>query len=187
MTSLSDASTRFGGADKLPDWRMTFTIEYEVEIPSIIILESDYLLKYVDFNIKFESCYSANEDYNSDDPVPIEVFSFTEEIDYTYDSTSQVIIEPSEADVTDKKTRQFKTRYYHVVTASEAASTTYIDIPIPEQITDLKLLLLYGKYGPFAYGDHYTISSDGWTLTINKSYVHLDEGDVLELYVYEYV
>ena len=51
FTAMSDGSTRLGGTEKLPDWRLSFTVEYEVEVPSFIILESDYLAENISFNI----------------------------------------------------------------------------------------------------------------------------------------
>ena len=186
MTGMSDASTKFGGADDLPDWRLTFSIEYEVEIPSFLMVETNYLVQRIEFNLKYGSCYSSNDLYNTDAP-PDEIISFVGNIDYVYDSTTETIIEPEDVRVSDKKTRNFKTRYYHVVTQAEQDSTSYVYITLPETITDNMLLLLYGKYGPYAYGDHYTINTAGTILTINKTYVYLSENDILELYVYEYV
>ena len=34
LTSISDGSNRYGGADQLADWRLTATIRYELEIPA---------------------------------------------------------------------------------------------------------------------------------------------------------
>jgi hypothetical protein len=186
MTGMSDGSTRFGGADKLPDWRLTFNLEYEIEVPSFVILETDYLVETININLKYGSCYSANDQYNSDN-VPDEVVSWNANLDYTYDSTTANIIAPEEVDVSDKKTRRFKTRYYHIVTKQEEDETDTVYITLPETITDDMLLLLYGKYGPLAYGDHYTLNTAGTILSIYKKYVFLNEGDILELYVYEYI
>lgn len=188
MTNMSDASTKFGGIDRLPDWRLTFSVEYEIEIPTFLVLQTDYLVEKINLDIKYGSCYSANNIYGSLEVPPDEMMSFSGNLDYVFDSTEGTLIEtPTEATLSDKKTRRFKTRYYHIVTQEEEDSTTDVDIVLPETITDNMLLLLYGKYGPFAYGDHYTINTAGTILTIHVQYVQLVKGDIIELYVYEYI
>lgn len=61
MTGLSDGSTRYGGTDKLADWRLTVELEYEVEIPSFLILETDYLIDTVQTNLSFGAATSYSE------------------------------------------------------------------------------------------------------------------------------
>ena len=41
--------------------------------------------------------------------------------------------------------------------------------------------------GEMNYGDHYVISSDGWTLTLKVKNVSLYRDQIIELYVYEEV
>ncbi len=186
FTAMSDASTRLGGQDKLPDWRLAFTVEYEVEVPSFVILQSDYLAENIQFNIGYGSCYSSNEVYNNED-VSMIIDSFTSHWDLGLDSTSNsTIIIPNHVDILDDNTREFKTRYFHIVTEQEADSTADIEIVLPEVIDDPRLLAVVSKNGPLTYWDHYTIDDNGTILTIKHEYVHLDSGDVIELYVYTF-
>lgn len=199
MTGMSDGSARFGGMDKLPEWKLNFTLEYEVEIPTYLVLETDYIIENIKFNIKYGSCYSSNESYNNEDEIPINISKFTgEEIYYDstgetridLDSTSAIFIQPestSHVEIKNKKELVFNTRYFHIVTKEEAESTTTVDFTLPEQILDKEILIINGKYGHMAYGDNYIISEDGWTITIKKEYVYLNEGDILELYIYKWI
>lgn len=187
FTSMSDASTRLGGQDKLPDWRLTFTIEYEVEVPSFIILEADYLAQNIDFNISYGSCYSSNSIYNSMD-VSQTIDKFSSQWDFGLDSTSNsTIIIPDHTDIVMDKSMEFRTRYFYIITQEEVDSTSDIEITIPETIEDHRLLILVSKYGQLIYWDHYRISDDGNTLTVLKDYVYLDPDDVLELYIYRWI
>ena len=197
LTGMSDASSRLGGTDKLPEWKINFNVEYEVEVPSWLILETDYLAQKLKVNMRYGSCYSSNPTYNSDE-VPVNISTFTTEMIYVdsttgdeinIDSTTPIIINqlPDHADITNKKELLFKTRYFHIVTEEEADSTTTAEFTLPEVILNKNTLIVNGKYGHLAYGDHYTISEDGENIIINKTYVNLDVDDVLELYVYEFI
>lgn len=194
LTSVTDASERYGGIDKLPAWKLNFSIEYEVEIPSYVILESDYLAKNLNINIGYGSCYSQNSIYNSltvSDEIDV-IKSSQVYVDSTsgqqlnLDSTGSVILNngPILNNIDDIEHLVFKTRYFHIVTQDEADSTTTVSFQLPEIITNINELIIYGKNGPLNYGDHYTISIDGLTLNINKTYVSLGVGDIIELYVY---
>ena len=67
MTGLNDGSTKYGGTDKLADWRLNVEIEYEVEIPSFLILETDLLITSVktNFGVGAATSYSENARFNN--------------------------------------------------------------------------------------------------------------------------
>ena len=186
LSGMSDSSVRLGGVDNLPDWRLSFILTYEIELPTFVVLESDYFAKQLNINIKYGSCYSENKAY-SDTNVPTHIFSTETKVNLGLDSTSNSTITwPEEATIVHKKVKEFHTRYYHIVTKSEADATSYIEITIPEPIDDKELFSLVGKAGPLTYGDHYTIENLT-TLKIDKTHVTLEEEDVLEIYVYKYM
>lgn len=187
MTGNTDASTRLGGADKLPDWRLTWTIEYEIDIPTFLIVESDYLAETFTVNIKYGSYYTINNAENNNEPVVTDALETEYYRDYHLaDETASTLIYPEEAELIRKDEKTMKIRYYHIVSKVEADSTANIEIILPETITDSNLLLLYGKNGPYSYGVQYNISTDGNILTIIRDHVILSENDVIELYVYKY-
>jgi len=187
MTSVSDASTRLGGVENLPDWKLNFTLSYEVELPTFIVLETDYLVEKFTINMMYESCYTSNKVYDTSEIVPANIESFDGNLDFGLDSTSNSIVTyPEEAVIDNIKSRLVKTRYYHIVTQEEVDSTTYVDITIPEEVNDINLLRMNGKYGNLVYGDNYIILN-GTIIRINKEHVNLELHDILEIFIYEYI
>lgn len=183
LTSLSDPSTRYGGPDKLADWRLGATIRYEIELPCWLILSTDYLVENINVEIRYESSYSA---YESDIPA----YRNVEEIKYDWgldETSNSFITTDATCDVSTFVDLEFSTRYYHIVSQAEADSTSDVNISIPETISDRKYLILNSKYGELNYGDHYLIINNGNTLQIKIENVKLEKGMILELYVYKRV
>ena len=186
LTAMSDNSTRLGGTNDIPSWTLGFTAEYEIEIPTQFIIESDYLLEHIDLDICLGLVYSKNSEYNQGTP-PDEIKSFTANYDWhlnsTTDSTASDIPDFS---LTKKNDREFKIRYYHIVTAEEADSTADIEISLPESITDKDLLMIIYPYGKMDYWDQYIIQDSGTTLILHVNKLILEKGQFLELYIYKY-
>ena len=159
LTGMSDASNRLGGTDKLPEWKLGFNVEYEIEIPSYMILEADTIPSSIHMNIGYGSCYSSNSEYNSETI-------------------------PETINTADGRILEFETRYYHQVTQEDVDSTSTIEITLPEIVLCNEGLILNGNNGKFSYGDHYTINDTGEALIINKEYVTLEKDDMLEIFVY---
>ena len=188
LQGLSDSSSRYGGTDKLADWRLTANINYEMEIPTYLVIESDYLAENIDLEIRMGSVFSDYADYEP----PENRISLDYSWDWGLDETSNtlMIMHPENIDSTCNvytSDFEFNTRYFHTVTADQADSTANVEITLPERIIDNKTLLVNSADGLMSYGDHYIIKDNGWTLllkTYDPQNVYLQEGWVLELYVY---
>lgn len=182
MTAVGDNSERYGGTDRLADWRLTATIRYEIEIPSYFMLESDYLAENVHMELRAGSAYT---DYPTNEP-PVPVNRFVEAVhkdwglDSTSDSTINIDGDCGQAD----RALTLQTRYYYFVTQADIDSSTSLVIQIPEQILDKDLLMVNSKYGLLSYGDHYILIDSGNAIEIREATVELEEGMVIELYVY---
>ncbi len=187
LVSLSDGSTRYGGTDKLAEYRLSGTLNYEVELPNFIMLQGDYLVENVDVELQYGSAFSA---YNSYD-VPVNRQYVQYHLDWPgLDETSNSRIDFTQLDSTDctivgDMEFLYKIRYFHIVTQAEVDSTSDLVITIPEVITKEKLLIVNSTDGKMDYGDHYTLADDGVTLTIRSDTVYYEAGWVIELYVYE--
>jgi hypothetical protein len=184
LTSFNDASARLGGIDKLPDWRLGAIIRYEIELPCWLIINTDYLVQDIHVEIRAGSAYSV---YDYDVPPN----RFTKDIHYWWglDATSNtpdIDILIGDATCVEYLDQEYtlNSRYYHVITANEAASTTDITIAIPEQISDMKMLILNSRYGEMSYGDHYVLINNGNAVELKVENVELVEGMVIELYIY---
>jgi len=181
LASLSDNSERYGGVDKLADWRLIASIEYELEIPSFLVLETDYLIKSVDIEIRSGSGY-----YLTEQDVPVNRSLYEAEYYWGIDETSNNFVDIDATCVTTFQGELvFKTRYYHIVDSAEAASEDDVIINLPERILNYKLLMIKSGNNFMDYGDHYNIINNGDQLLIRHDTVPLTVGMVLELYVYE--
>ena len=196
LASVSDASTRYGGTDKLADWRLGATINYEIEIPNYLVIESDYLAETMELEVNYGSTFSTYSNYQPPVNRIITDFYLNHDPDTIYglDATSDDIVLTGTDSTSTTSTPifvgdfVFKTRYYHPVDATEEQkmqNNEDFDITIPEPITNPTAMLVNSKYGLLNYGDHYTIDSEGTTLTIKGEFVGLDEGSIIELFVYE--
>jgi len=182
LTGISDGSTRLGGLQNLPDWRITVNLEYEIEIPSFIVLESDYLAKYMNLEIRVGSRYAVNQNIE----VPDERLYSKFQIEWGLDSTSNSeIIFPDEAILKYHDDLVLKTRYYHILTQEEKDLETDLEIILPEVIEGLKYVIIISKYDSLSYGDDYSVRNNNETIVIKKSVIDvLDVGDVLEIFMY---
>jgi hypothetical protein len=187
LTGLSDASNRYGGADNIAEWKLNATINYELEMPTYMVIESDYLAQGIDLEIRYESVYSMYNDYQPPENRWLTNFRWDWGLESETNSDNLCYLDP--ADATNVMTYvghfKYKIRYFHEVTQNEIDSTSNITISLPEQITFPRALIVNSKYGTFAYGDHYWITDNGWTLVIRNDTTDLEAGMVLELYVYE--
>jgi hypothetical protein len=188
LTAISDGSTRYGGSDRLAEWRLAATINYEVELPNYFILFSDYLAQGFDLEIRYASNFSQyNMAISPDKAVPVNRDRYESRWDWGLDSTSnsEVVVPPPTPEYQHYGDLVWKRRYIHTVTQQEMDSTSDLEITIPEQINDTRKILVSSKYGLMDYGDHYLVSEDGRTLTIRREHVKLESGWVLELHIYE--
>ncbi len=64
LRGLTDGSERYGGADSMAHWKLSATVEYEIEIPTFLIMTTDNIVENIDFNLRFGSVYTKYEDYN---------------------------------------------------------------------------------------------------------------------------
>ena len=150
LTAMGDGSEKYGGTDSLPEWKLTATLEYEVEIPTFMTIMSDVLRTINSpppiFKLNVSSAYSEYSDFTADIPEKtIRADGF--EIDY-------------------------KTRYFHQITDDQLDSTSNIEIELSEQVKstdDMDSYIITTKYGPLKYGKHFRFKDDGRTLEIFTS------------------
>jgi len=185
ITSMSDGSTRYGGTDKLADWRLVTNIEYEIEMPVYIVLKSNYLAENIHMEIRYSGYYT---DY-SDEDIPVNRNIIKSHWDFGMDNTSStdILVYPDEAEITERKDLVLNIRYFHIITEAEADSTADIFVTMPEPVIDKDMMILNSRSGKLSYGDHYTLETNGTILRLIQENVTFHEDDVLELYIYKEV
>ncbi len=187
LTNISDGSTKYGGTDKLADWRLTFTLEYESEFPWFMIFESDYLAETMEITLNHNSVFSVNTEFNELPSKDRHIIKseINQQVIYDpilgFDTTSSIPI------VTDMGMQTFKNRYFYEVTQSDVDSTANIQISLQETILDESLIVLNSKYRKLNYGDDYFLTNSGNTIEVIKKNIIIDLNDIFELYVYEYI
>lgn len=184
LNSLGDGSSRYGGSTDLAEWRLLANIEFEIEMPTFLVLESDYLLKNINLQIGYGSCFSSNSTENI--PTNRQITNF--QMDWGLDETSNSTISlpgDTTSEIIFQGDYEFNTRYYHIITKEQAESEININITLPEKIENLQTLIVNSRYGEMKYGDHYIISDNGSILIIKVENVDLFEGQIIELFVYK--
>lgn len=195
LQSLTDASNKFGGADGIAEWKLGATINYEIEIPNYLIIESDYLAQRIDFEIRYGSVYSIYNDYQPPEDRILSNFSWDWGLNFNTNTPGKLVVPMDPLDTTSEYVItgdfEFNTRYFHEVTQVELDildNTGYLHINLPEQILNEKILIVNTKTGTLNFGDQYLIEDNGWTLVIKTfDTVVLTAGEFLELFVYKLV
>lgn len=185
LTNLSDSSNRYGGSDNIPDWKLTATVSYEIELPNYLIIESDYLAQGINLEIGYGSVYASNNDYQPPENKIIYDVSWnwglnpdtnSEKLDVS-DTTSSIVF------VGDFI---FKHRYLHNITQQSIDdSTSFLIITLPEQILEPRILIINKSDRKLDFGVDYLIGDNGWSLIIDIEKAELVDGMILELYIYE--
>ena len=188
MTNMSDGSERYGGDEKLAEWRLAITLEYEVEIPTFITLRSDYAAERMVLNLRYGSVYSTYDGYNSEIPVNQEKITYEWETGLNENSNSEADL-PETSNIVSRRDLIFKNRYFHIVTENDAEilsdATNTLDIAIPVDINDPNQIIINSKDGKLEHGTYYDIINNN-ILRIYSEYVPLEEGDIIELFIYDY-
>ncbi len=81
MISMNDNSNKPGGTDKLSEWRLNVNVEFEVEIPWFLIMQTDYLAENLDMSIELDTTFSSSRDYTVTPPINIEISSYHRDVD----------------------------------------------------------------------------------------------------------
>jgi len=189
LQGLSDASNRYGGADSIAEWKLGATLNYEIELPNYLIIESDYLAQKIDFEFRYGSTFSVYNDYQLPDNRILKNYTWDWGLNFDTNTPDKLdILDPTEITSTGTFVGDFifHTRYIHEITAGDVDSTSNVTIDLPEQIVEPKILIINSKHGEMNYGPHYILINDGWTVEIKTTEtVQLDVGDFIELFVYK--
>ncbi len=64
ITGVSDGSEKYGG-DKLAEYRLNLSVEYEIELPTYIHIQSDWKIEHMNMNFELGTVYSQ---YGTSEP-----------------------------------------------------------------------------------------------------------------------
>ncbi len=183
LISLSDGSEKYGGTDSLAQWRLTASIEYEVEIPSFLIIKTDYLAQNLVLEMQFGSAYSEFKE----PPINRELtyYNWTT----VEDEQASILLNfslPDESEIIQRLSLILNERYYHLFNESDVNTTEDLIIDSPSKIYKPEFIILNSKKGNLNYGSDYLISSDGMQIIVkNQRLIQFSENDILEIYIYQ--
>ncbi|GIU69138.1 MAG: hypothetical protein KatS3mg002_0374 [Candidatus Woesearchaeota archaeon] len=142
MTGISDNSDRYGGTDSLTDWKLGVTLEYEIEVPSYMFIDSNFCANSFHFDIRvggyiqqpkepepntvLSDCLTQNKDDNDDNkvktgcgskPPPLNNAPLNKIYQKHTIDTNAIIHNPNfPFKLKEKIHLQFYDRFYHVIT-----------------------------------------------------------------------
>lgn len=183
MIGLSDGSEKYGGTDGLAEWRLTLELEYELEAPSFMIVETDFIADNLTLNIHVGSEYSS---YTWQPPTNRMISHFewvTGIVPQTHNTHFDLSQESQK--VEDIKLVH-KIRYFYAYTQADYDSTDNIIIPLEEIINNQVLLILNSRHGKLEYWDHWELDTTNNTLIIKRESVDFTSSELLEINVYRY-
>jgi len=194
MTNISDASMKYGGVDKLADWRLSVNIEYEIEMPWFVHMKTDYAIDTIDLNFGVTS-FMGNAGEMIGDVDNIDTLSGT--TDWGLENgTSGKPISPEQA-VTDRvfnKSEWDKDGFFlYEFTADDitnlAVNTITDGFIIPNKLDNENKIYIHSKYGILGEKLDYNISDVNVRDTLIQIIVNQEdediiwiEGDLLEVY-----
>ena len=163
LSNISDSSERYGGTDNLADWKLSVTLTYEVEIPSFLVIEADYLASNMDMWINYAS---------------------------TRTHFNHAVVQQHQERITNgEKHYVLSQEYFHLFTQAEADSHDNILIDLPEIIDSNNLVYLIMKNDRFLieYTDYVKVLSGNITTfeLYRLQIPGLLSGDYLEFVIYK--
>lgn len=151
LTSLSDGSERYGGTDRVAEYRLNATLNYEIEIPTFLVLKSDSgPVEEITTEIGLEITVT-------DDP---QVY-----VDLVTDSTQTI-----------QTYYEFRRNYIYEVTQQDIDSTGDIIINLPEPVENMKIVVT-SLDRRMSFFDHYLVFAT--QVQIKKENVILEPGQLI--------
>jgi len=152
MIGMNDASMKYGGMDKLADWRLSVSLEYEIEMPWFVHMKTDYLIDTINMNFGVNT-YMGNTGDMIADVDNIE--TFTSGVDWGLeDGRSGTPNTPDEAMETKIFTREKKKKngfFFYKLTEDDMNNLTVNRITdgfeIPNILDDENVIFIHSKYG----------------------------------------
>ena len=184
LTSINDGSEKYGGPEKIASWRSSATIEYEIEIPQFLVIESDWLATSFKLNVGSVSQYSKYGDAISDD-ISQTIYTRNTILDATSSDTISIDESMPVSEISSSIVLQ--DTFLYIFTATDFQVVDDLNIKLPEIVTDPDLIIAITKNGKLEYDRNMKLSDDGQYLILldfKNNFASLSPNDVLEIYIY---
>lgn len=182
MTGLSDGSEKYGGTDGLTEWKLNLELEYELEVPSFMIVETDFLVDNLTLNIHVGSEFSI---YEWKPPTNRMISHFEWETGIVPNTNNTHFQLGQESIKTEDIKLVFKRKYFYQYTSQDVDSTENLIIPLEEPITRPVFLILNSVFEKLEYWDHWDLDTTSNSIILKVENVNFNEDEMLEINVYE--
>lgn len=176
LVSISNDSDKFGGVgDVLGDHAVTFTIEWECNIPVHINLQSDQLPKSI-YNLEIANIISV---MGFIDPITTK--------DILYPKEMHVHTASKQLEKAEQLNLVFDEMFTYILTTENIYSiqdNEHIEITIDKDISDIRYIRIYGPYGFLQAEIHYKIE-DNKIILYGPPMKKLEVDDNLYIIVYK--
>ena len=181
FTNISDASQKYGG-DNIAEYKLSVTVEYEIEIPTYIVITPHAKLKYINLDVSMDSAYSRYGLNPIFDPSVGEFGKRPDESDTREDYPDMTIT--TENGELPSVVSEFVERAYYKFTLEDESDDSewfIIDNPFAPEITEQ--FIAVGSYtGPLKFGDY-------WRFNIDKTGIEVKvtpkEDELVEFFRYQ--
>jgi len=184
MVGISDASMKYGGIDKLADWRLSVSLEYEIEMPWFIHMKTDYAIDVVEMNFGVDS-YMGNADTIIDNVDNIDTFRGTTDWGLE-DGRHGVPISKEEAmenRVFEKEEWKKNGFYIYKFTEEDIDNLSNNGITdgyiIPIKLDDENKMYIISKYGTLSYKIDYETSDVNVKDTLVQFIVNKEDSNIV--------
>jgi hypothetical protein len=176
LMNIADGSMKYGGADKLADWRLNVSVEYEIEMPWYVYLRSDYLVENINFNITAMSYMGDNDkiiqnvntfedflkEFNDGDLIETISKSYDTGLEPGVHNNLKSIEEIKESVVCEKSTWKKSAFFYYTFTSDDIQKLNNDEITdgfiISFRLNDDSKLYLLSKYGQLTINVDYVVT-----------------------------
>jgi hypothetical protein len=181
FTSISDATEKYGG-DDVAKYKLSVAVEYEIEIPTYIVMTPHAGLKYINFNVSMDAAYSRYGLNPVFDPTIPDIVKRSDESGEREDVPGVLI--PGDEDSRGTAITEFVERAYYKFTAEDEDDESdwfVIENPFPTDVNE-RLIKIVSYTGELLFGDRWRFSTDGTNIEVN---IEPKEDQLVEFFRYQ--
>jgi hypothetical protein len=181
FTSINDATQKYGG-DDVAEYKLSVTVEYEIELPTYMVITPDAYLKKINFNVSMDSAYSRYGLNPLYDPATDTWHKQSDESGKRKDVPGNIIL--GENDVLPSEFTEVAERaYYKFTEADEEDEAEWFEIENPfDPSVDYRHIQVVYYSGPLVFDTGWRFNADRTKIEVK---VEPKEDELVEFFRYQ--